>query len=576
MLKRRIERRPAAAALTGCPSHLHPVMARLYAARGVRDAAELELGLGRLQPAHSLAGLEAATTLLAEAVEQRQRILVIGDFDADGATSTAIAIRALRAMGAAQVDFLVPDRFRFGYGLTPAIVEVAAGRRPDLLVTVDNGISSVAGVATARAHGMRVLITDHHLPGAELPDADAVVNPNQHGCVFPSKSLAGVGVIFYVLTALRARLRAIGWFTAQGLDEPNLAHYLDLVALGTVADVATLDANNRVLVAQGLARIRAGRACAGLNALLRIAGRDGARLSAMDLGFVLGPRLNAAGRLDDMSLGIRCLLADTLDEALPLARELDRLNVERRAIEAEMQSEAAGELARMQLSGALPFGLCLFEPHWHEGVIGLLASRVKERVHRPVVVFTRAENGELKGSARSVSGLHVRDALEAIATREPDLLVRFGGHAMAAGLTLREGELERFRWAFDEEVRRHLDVRDLDGALMTDGSLAPEDAELELAEQIRSGGPWGQGFPEPRFDDVFEIAQQRIVGERHLKMRLRWPGETRTVDAIAFNRAPSASPQVRTVYRLDVNEYRGERTVQFVVEYMEPCSASAE
>ncbi len=570
-LKRRIERRALTSVPPGFPAHLHPVMARLYAARGVRDAQALDLSLARLLPIHSLAGLDAATELLADALEQRRRILVVGDFDADGATSTALAVRALRAMGAAHVDFLVPDRFRFGYGLTPGIVEVAAERGPDLLVTVDNGISSIAGVAAARARGMRVLVTDHHLPGRELPSADAVVNPNQHGCGFPSKSLAGVGVIFYVLMALRTRLRETGWFTARGIEEPNLANYLDLVALGTVADVAVLDANNRVLVGQGVARIRAGRACAGIEALLRVAGRDAERLSAMDLGFVLGPRLNAAGRLDDMSLGIRCLLAETVDEALPVARALDKLNTERRAIEAEMQAEARAELERMQLADTLPFGLCLFEPHWHEGVIGLLASRVKERLHRPVVVFTTGENGELKGSARSIPGFHIRDALEAIATREPDLLLRFGGHAMAAGLGLRPDDMERFQQAFDAEVRAHLDAADLDGVLLTDGALSPGEAQLDLAEHIRAGGPWGQGFPEPCFDNRFEIVQQRVVGERHLKMLLRWPGERRTVDAIAFNTPTCEAREIHSVYRLDVNSWRGEHNLQLVVEYLEPA-----
>lgn len=571
MKRLRIERRAPARIPEDFPPHLHPVLARVYAARGVRSATELELSLSRLHPAHALAGVDAALDLLCEALARRQRILVLGDFDADGATSTALAVRVLRAMGAAHVDFLVPDRFRYGYGLTPAIVEVAAARRPDLLITVDNGISSLAGVEAARAAGMRVLITDHHLPGRQLPPADAIVNPNQPGCGFPSKSLAGVGVIFYVLTALRARLRSEGWFVRQGIEEPNLAHYLDLVALGTVADVAVLDANNRVLVQQGIARIRAGRACAGIEALLRVAGRDPARLTATDLGFVLGPRLNAAGRLDDMSLGIRCLLAEDPAEALSLACQLDHLNKERRSIEAEMQAEAVVELERMQLHGTLPFGLCMFEPHWHEGVIGLLASRVKERVHRPVVVFTKAENGELKGSARSIPGFHVRDALEAIATREPDLLLRFGGHAMAAGLALRESEFERFQAAFDAEVRAHLNAADLDGVLVTDGELSAHEARMELAESIRRGGPWGQGFPEPCFDNVFEIVQQHVVGDRHVKLLLRWPGEQHTVDAIAFNARPCESRHIRGVYRMDVNHYRGEESLQLVMDYMEAC-----
>jgi single-stranded-DNA-specific exonuclease len=472
------------------------------------------------------------------------------------------------------VDYLVPNRFAYGYGLTPEIVEVAAQRKPDVLITVDNGISSLDGVRAANAHGMRVLVTDHHLAGAELPDAAAIVNPNQPGDTFRSKSLAGVGVCFYVMLALRAKLRERGWFAARGMADPNLAQWLDLVALGTVADVVPLDHNNRILVAQGIARIRAGKCCPGIAALFTVAGRRIERAQAGDLGFVAAPRLNAAGRLEDMSLGIECLLADQPDRALELARRLDQLNRERRAIEEEMKQQAHDTLRQMRFDAELPIGLSLFDPAWHQGVIGILAARIKDQLHRPVIAFAPGNDEEIKGSARSVPGLHIRDVLDAIATRHPGLLKKFGGHAMAAGLTLRREDFESFSRAFDAEVRLHLDADDLRGVIHSDGELHPQDVSVEVAELIRDGGPWGQGFPEPVFDGEFELVQRRVVGERHLKMVLRAPGHATAIDAIAFNTADADWPQnarrVQAAYRLDVNEYQGRKSAQLIVEFVRP------
>ena len=565
---------------------LHPLLARVYAARNITSAEQLERGLARLLPFIELSGIEQAAELLVQAIKAQQRILVVGDFDADGATSSALAVRALRMMGATQVDYLVPNRFEYGYGLTPEIVAVAARKRPDLIITVDNGISSIEGVAAAREHGIDVLITDHHLPAAELPAANAMVNPNQPGDVFPSKALAGVGVIFYVMLALRAALREAGWFQRQAIPEPNLAILLDLVALGTVADVVPLDQNNRILVAQGLARIRQGQCCAGISALIQVARRNQLDLVATDLGFALGPRLNAAGRIEDMSLGIECLLTDDPEQALELARRLDGLNLERRQIESDMKDEAMATLETMALSddNATPFGLCLFEPHWHQGVIGILASRIKDRLHRPVIVFANAgaDAGEvdgkaqIKGSARSVPGLHIRDVLDAVAARHPGLLTRFGGHAMAAGLTLDADQLETFSAAFDEEVRRHLGPEDLQRKILSDGALNEQELDLSAAEAIRNGGPWGQSFPEPLFDGVFELINRRIVGEKHLKLTVRLPESTRLIDAIAFNTIdddwPANVERVELAYRLDVNEFNGNRNAQLLVEHIRPLS----
>lgn len=484
-------------------------------------------------------------------------------------------MRALRLLGAREVHYVVPNRFRYGYGLTPEIVAVAAEQRPDLLITVDNGISSLDGVAAAKARGMQVLITDHHLPGARLPEADAIVNPNQPGDLFASKALAGVGVIFYVMLALRARLREEQWFARNGIEQPNLAQLLDLVALGTVADVVPLDHNNRILVSQGLARIRAGRCCAGIAALLEIAGRNPQQLVAADLGFAVGPRLNAAGRLEDMSLGIACLLSDDAGEARAMAARLDELNHERRAIETKMQAEALAGLDELQLSDedtALPVGLCLYQEHWHQGVIGILASRIKDRLHRPVIAFAQGAEGELKGSARSVAGVHIRDVLDAVAAHHPGLVSKFGGHAMAAGLSLPLENFAAFSAAFDEEARRHLAPEDLRGVILSDGELTPEELNLDLAELLRGAGPWGQAFPEPVFDGHFEIVQRRIVGERHLKMVVKPPGRDAVFDAIAFNTVdadwPPQTAQVQLAYKLDVNEFRGQRSAQLLVEHV--------
>ena len=567
----RIEARPLPAQLPDL-GNLPPLLTRLYAARGVRSAEELDKGLARLIPYQRLKGIEAAVELLVQALQRRSRILIVGDFDADGATASAVGVLGLRMLGAAHVDYLVPNRFEFGYGLTPEIVAVACERRPDLLITVDNGISSVEGVAAARAAGMQVLVTDHHLPGPELPAADAIVNPNQPGCEFPSKALAGVGVIFYVLLALRARLRELGWFAARA--EPNLAELLDLVALGSVADVVPLDANNRILVSQGLARIRKGFARPGLKAVLEVAGKQAARISSSDLGFILGPRLNAAGRLDDMSLGIECLLCE--DEALArdMAAQLDQLNQDRKAIEQGMQREALAQFKDLPLDD-MPFGLCLFEADWHQGVIGILASRLKERYHRPTIAFADAGEGVLKGSARSIPGLHIRDALDAVAARHPGLISKFGGHAMAAGLSLPQAHFGAFAAAFDAEVRRQLCAEDLTGRLLSDGQLGAEEFHLELARALRHAGPWGQHFPEPLFHGVFQLVQQRLVGERHLKMTIKSECGSVQLDAIAFNvdRELWPNPQVRWAefaYRLDLNEFRGQESVQLLVTHLAP------
>lgn len=552
---------------------LEPLLRRIYAARNVRSRRELETGFQQLQPMDRLGGLDQAVSLLETALRERQRVLVVGDFDADGATSSALVVRGLRALGATDVRYLVPNRFEYGYGLTPEIVAVAAAQRPQLIMTVDNGVSSIEGVAAARARGIRVLVTDHHLAGERLPAADAIVNPNLAGDTFPSKHLAGVGVAFYVLLALRARLRADGWFDRSGGRGPNLAELLDLVALGTVADVVPLDHNNRILVHQGLCRIRAGRCVPGIAALLELAGRDRGRITAADLGFVVGPRLNAAGRLEDMSLGIECLLADDPGRAREMAARLDQLNRERRTIEAEMQAQALEELERLHLDGdGLPTGLCLFDERWHQGVIGILASRIKERLHRPVIAFAQAAEGELKGSARSIPGLHIRDALDAVAARHPNLIDRFGGHAMAAGLSLPRAHLEPFQAAFDEVVRERVDEDALRGVIYSDGELACADFSLETAERLRNAGPWGQGFPEPLFDGLFEVRSRRVVGERHLKLAVAPEGGEPVLDAIAFNQADdehgAVGARVRLVYRLDVNEFRGTRTVQLVVEHI--------
>ena len=553
---------------------MHPVLRRVYAARGLRCREELNLALDRLAPVGSLGGAAAAAQLLL--AHAQRRVLVVGDFDADGATSTALMLRALRSFGFASVDFLVPNRFEYGYGLTPEIVAVAALRAPTLIVTVDNGISSHAGVAAARARGIEVLITDHHLPGAQWPDANVIVNPNLPGNGFVSGALAGVGVAFYVCAALRHLLVATGLLAAQA---PALATLLDLVALGTVADVVPLDANNRVLVAQGLARIRAGRCVPGISALLQVARRSQTQAVASDLGFAVAPRLNAAGRLTDMSIGIRCLLTDDPAEARALALELDTLNAQRREIEADMQLQALAAVRKLTAadSGIKRSGVCLFDADWHQGVVGLVAGRVKESLRRPVVAFALADERNLRGSARSIPGVHVRDVLEAVATREPGMLEKFGGHAMAAGLSLRLEHLERFARAFDAEVARAMALGDLSDAIETDGELRDEEIALPLAEALRAGGPWGSAFPEPLFDGLFEVrGTPRVLADRHLKFQVAAREGRGGFEAIAFNSVDPQRPQplpagkVRLVYRLGTNDYQGERRLQLVVEHLLP------
>lgn len=548
---------------------LPPLLQRIYAARGVSCAQELDNSLKYLLSYEQLKGMPDAVALLLQAIALQQRILIIGDFDADGATATAVGVLGLRMLGATQVDYLVPNRFDYGYGLTVGIVEQAQQLAPDLIITVDNGISSIDGVQLAKSLGMRVLITDHHLPGEVLPVADAIVNPNQPGCSFPSKALAGVGVIFYVLLALRARMRELNSFVGA---EPNLAQLLDLVALGTVADVVPLDANNRRLVQQGLARIRAGHARPGIKAIAEVGRRQLANMVAMDLGFIVGPRLNAAGRMDDMSIGIECLLAEDESQALLLAQQLESLNAERKRTEQSMQREALVQLQDLPEDN-LPFGICVYEQDWHQGVTGILASRLKERYHRPVIAFADAGDGSLKGSARSVAGLHIRDALAAIDAQNPQLIRKFGGHAMAAGLTIAQTDYAQFVQAFDAQVRACLTEDELAGICVTDGELAAGEFALDLAQQLRLAGPWGQQFPEPSFHGRFKLMQQRLVGERHLKMVLHNETTRIDVDAIAFNvdleQWPNPNIQYADLaYRLDVNEFRGKQNLQLLVEHL--------
>ena len=554
---------------------LPEVLKRVYAGRGITDPGELALSLDQLLPPTSLKGVADAAELLADAIEGEARVLIVGDFDADGATSCAMAVSVLQQMGLREVAYLVPNRFEFGYGLTPEIVELAAAQMPDLIVTVDNGISSVEGVSAAQAMGISVLITDHHLPGDSLPTADVIVNPNQPDCRFPSKSLAGVGVMFYVLSAVRAALRDRGWFSTGGIEEPNLGDALDLVALGTVADVVPLDRNNRILVAAGLARIRSGRARPGIEALFEVAGREHRQATASDLGFIVGPRLNAAGRLDDMSIGIECLLAESSASARGFAEKLHQLNRERRDIEQSMQQDALAQLESIDLeSDASLFAMTLYDPAWHQGVIGILASRIRERVHRPTLVFADAGEGMLKGSGRSIAGLHLRDVLDQVATQHPGLLTKFGGHAMAAGLSLARDDLDRFKQALNDAVAEALGHITPERTEESDGALAPGDFGLLLAEQLASGGPWGQHFPEPLFDGRFSVLSHRIVGEKHLKLTLDADGTE--IEGIAFNiDVPEwlAAPldAFHALYRLDVNEYRGERRPQLVIEAFWPC-----
>ena len=557
-------------------SGMHPVLAKLFAARRVRTAGELDYGPTRLHAPSLMKSVEAAAVLLADAIGARRRMLIIADYDADGATACAVGIRALRGFGA-DVDYLVPDRFKLGYGLTPELVDLASQRKPDLIITVDNGIASVEGVARAKQLGIATLITDHHLPGDELPQADCIVNPNQAGCGFPSKALAGVGVMFYVLLALRAELRKRGFF--NGKEEPNLGALTDLVALGTIADVVPLDANNRNLVAQGLKRLRAGYGKPGLAALLSTAGRAVREASSFDLGFIIGPRLNAAGRLADMSVGIECLITDDEARAANIAQELDRLNRERRKIESTMLEQA------LKFIKTIPEGTqsTFFNPEWHQGVVGIVASRLKDRLHRPVICFAKSieagteggrsvEHAVLKGSGRSIAGLHLRDCLDLVSKRKPGLIQRFGGHAQAAGLTIKEGDYEPFSAAFEAAVEQLLPPEARTKTIETDGSLDAPHFTLDVARMLEAQ-IWGQGFPQPLFCDTFAVESQRVVGERHLKLGLKRDG--RRFDAICFNALERPAPsgqlqgQVRAAYRLAVNEFNGLKSVQINVEHFE-------
>jgi len=561
------------------PESLPPLVRRIYSQRPLAALTELELTLSQLIPPARLKGIDAAVDLLEAALKEGERLLIVADFDADGATSCALALTVLRAFGCAHVDYIVPNRFEYGYGLTPEIVELAKGKNPDLIITVDNGISSIEGIESARVAGIKTLVTDHHLPGRELPAADAIVNPNQPGCEFPSKSIAGVGVIFYVMLALRSRLRDNGWFTSKGIPEPNLAEQLDLVALGTVADVVALDHNNRILVSEGIKRIRAGRARPGILSLLILAKRNFSTLAASDLGFAVGPRLNAAGRLDDMSTGIECLLTQSEHEAHEYALELDGMNKDRRDIEAGMREQAFALVDQLAFDADdLPAGLSLFDERWHQGVVGIVASRIKERCHRPVIAFALADaddpESELKGSARSIPGFHIRDALDAVAAANPGLVTKFGGHAMAAGLSLSRANFDAFAQAFAAEATRVLSPELLQATIVSDGELSAEELTLGCAVDLAAAGPWGQAFPEPTFHGRFKLQQQRRLGENHLKMVLSPLGDDGfLVDAIAFGVSEadwpaSSATEIELAYRLNINEFRGARTLQLMVEHL--------
>ncbi|WP_279048537.1 single-stranded-DNA-specific exonuclease RecJ [Cedecea davisae] len=569
-------RRRAVDSSVALPASLPPLLQRLYASRGIRGEQDLERGVKGMLPWQQLSGMEQAVAILYGALREGLSIMVVGDFDADGATSTALSVLALRSMGGENIAYLVPNRFEDGYGLSPEVVDQAHARGAQMILTVDNGISSHSGVERALQLGIPVLVTDHHLPGETLPAAEAIINPNLADCEFPSKSLAGVGVAFYLMLALRTHLRDNGWFEQRGLAIPNLAELLDLVALGTVADVVPLDANNRILTWQGLSRIRAGKCRPGIRALLEVANREPHKIAASDLGFALGPRLNAAGRLDDMSVGVALLLSDNLGEARMLANELDALNQTRKEIEQGMQVEALTLCEQLERSSEeLPYGLAMYHPEWHQGVVGILASRIKERFHRPVIAFAPAGDGTLKGSGRSVQGLHMRDALERLDTLYPGMMLKFGGHAMAAGLSLKEARFDEFRQRFGALVGEWLDPALLQGEIWSDGPLSAQEMTLEVAEMLRDAGPWGQMFPEPLFDGKFRILQQRLVGERHLKVMVEPLGGGPLLDGIAFNIDTSRWPdpgvrEVELAYKLDVNEFRGNRSVQLLIENLWP------
>ncbi|EAB0297280.1 TPA_asm: single-stranded-DNA-specific exonuclease RecJ [Salmonella enterica subsp. enterica serovar Heidelberg] len=576
MKQQRQLRRREADETAELPADLPPLLRRLYASRGVRSARELERSVKGMLPWQQLSGIDNAVEILYNAFREGIRIIVVGDFDADGATSTALSVLGMRALGCDNISYLVPNRFEDGYGLSPEVVDQAKARGAQLIVTVDNGISSHAGVAHAKTLGIPVIVTDHHLPGDTLPDAEAIINPNLRDCEFPSKSLAGVGVAFYLMLALRTFLRDKGWFDERNIAPPNLAELLDLVALGTVADVVPLDANNRILTWQGLSRIRAGKCRPGIKALLEISNRDPQQLAASDLGFALGPRLNAAGRLDDMSVGVALLLCDNLGEARVLVSELDALNQTRKEIEQGMQAEALILCEKLERSSeTLPGGLAMYHPEWHQGVVGILASRIKERFHRPVIAFAPAGDGTLKGSGRSIQGLHMRDALERLDTLYPDLMIKFGGHAMAAGLSLEEHKFEQFQQRFGELVTEWLDPALLQGEVISDGPLSAAEMSMEVAQLLRDAGPWGQMFPEPLFDGRFRLLQQRLVGERHLKVMVEPVGGGPLLDGIAFNIDTTCWPdngvrEVELAYKLDINEFRGNRSLQIIIDDIWP------
>ena len=572
-----IERRAA----VDC-SHLsfitQPLLQRVYGARGISDAKDLEYQLKNLLNPATLKDSDKAAVLLLDAIKQQKRITIVGDFDADGATSTALSLLTLRRFGAKNVDYIVPNRFDFGYGLSTPIVDIAHQQGTQMIMTVDNGISSIDGVARAKELGMTVLVTDHHLAGNSLPSADAIVNPNQPDCHFASKNLAGVGVAFYVMLALRALMRKENYFTEYGIEEPNMAEFLDIVALGTVADVVILDNNNRILVEQGIARIKAKRCRVGIIALLEIANRNISRCVASDMGFAIGPRLNAAGRLDDMSLGIECLVTDNYQHAKEIAIELDAFNKDRRQIEAGMQQEALKIIEQLPFSqgdGDIPFAFALFHAEWHQGVSGIVASRIKDKFHRPVIVFADAGDGELKGSGRSIEGLHLRDLLERVNTLAPGMILKFGGHAMAAGLSIKQEDYPEFAKLFESLAEQTLTKEQLSGKIFSDGELSAAEFTLDIAGQLRNAGPWGQGFPEPCFDGKFRVVQQRIVGEKHLKLVLEPEGSQLVVDAIAFNvdREVWPNPNIEwaeVAFKLDINEFRNRQTLQLMVEYIAP------